>query len=51
MVFELSNDGLFDNILSQYPLMHQLLSIGFTATFSALTSKTWRLNRVIDNAR
>jgi hypothetical protein len=29
----------------------QLLSLGFTAIFSALTSKTWRLNRVVENAR
>jgi len=28
-----------------------LLSLGFTAIFSALTSKTWRLNRVVENAR
>ena len=32
-------------------LLHQLLSLGFTAIFSALTSKTWRLNRVVENAR
>lgn len=28
-----------------------LLSIGFTTTFAALFSKTWRLNRVVGNAR